>query len=97
MYMYLGSLTIEFRRFDGYAQVLDGLEHNISDYEKMIGRPPAPPPPQTVTSSSRRGADSTLSGFTSRLVNAVNKITQYLREVCPSVCLSVCLCMACTS
>ena len=52
-------------------QVLDGLEYNIGEYEKMIGRE------TTVTPSG----DGSLSGFTSRLVNAVNKITQYLREV----------------
>ena len=52
-------------------QVLDCLESNLGEYERTVGREP------TETTSG----DDSLSGFTGRLVNAVNKITLYLREV----------------
>lgn len=52
-------------------QVLDGLESNISDYERLTGREPA----------AQRLYSNTFSGYTVGLIDAVTRMTTYLKEV----------------
>ncbi len=51
--------------------MLGTLESNISDYERETGRAP----------SADRLVPGTFSGYTTALVDAVAKLTNYLREV----------------
>ena len=54
------------------VQVLNGLEKNIADFEQMTGR--------EMAEKAEEGEPS-LTGFTERLVTAVNKVSKYLKEV----------------
>ena len=55
-------------------QVLDGLECSISDYERETGRAPA----------AQRLVQPTFTGYTTALIDAVTRLTAYLKEVSQS-------------
>ncbi|KAI0223157.1 Spindle and centriole-associated protein 1 [Lamellibrachia satsuma] len=57
-------------KLDDLRSVLDGLECSISDYERQTGRAPA----------AQRLVQPTFSGYTTALIDAVTRLTAYLKE-----------------
>lgn len=57
-------------KLDDLRTVLDGLECSISDYERETGRAPA----------AQRLVQPTFSGYTTALIDAITRLTAYLKE-----------------